>query len=283
MSPQNIEITGLTVYPVKSMKGIALESTVLTPQGLEHDRRFMVVRDNGAFVTQRDMPLMALVHTALEPGGLVLSRDGFGQVFMPFDSEGGERIHTRVWKDPCETTDQGEVISNWLTECLESAEPLRLVSMARDYIRPQGKPDKLGEKTQTLFADAAPFLVANQDSLARLNQELVSRGNEAVPMNRFRPNIVISGLPAFDEHSTDWLQAKNFTFRLCYPCQRCVVTTIDQATARKNPDWEPYKTLCDINPMPDKRTAPAFGQNAVLDAGAGEIVRRGDQLSIQRK
>lgn len=277
MNRQVIEITGLTVYPVKSMKGIALESAVLTPKGLEHDRRFMVVRDNGAFVTQRDRPQMALVHTALEPGGLVLSRPGFGQTFVPLDGEEGERIHTRVWKDECETTDQGEVVSNWLTECLESTEPLRLVSMARDYVRPQGKPDKLGEKTQTLFADAAPFLVANEGSLAQLNGELALRGHEAVPMNRFRPNIVVSGLPAFSEHSSGVLQAENFAFRLCYPCQRCVVTTIDQLTAVKNPGWEPYKTLCDINPMPDNRKAPAFGQNAVLETGAGSIIRLGDQ------
>lgn len=277
MSRKTIDITGLTVYPVKSMKGIALQSALLTAKGLEHDRRFMVVRNNGAFVTQRDTPLMALVHTALEAGGLVLSRPGFGQVFVPLDGEGGERIHTRVWKDECETTDQGEVVSNWLTECLESTEPLRLVSMARDYVRPQGKPDKLGEKTQTLFADAAPYLVANEDSLAQLNRELALRGHESVPMNRFRPNIVVSGLPAFSENSTGSLRADNFAFELCYPCQRCVVTTIDQDTATKNPDWEPYKTLSGINPMPDNRKAPAFGQNAVLETGAGSIIRLGDQ------
>lgn len=280
MNPPIIEITGLMVYPVKSMKGITLESAVLTPKGLEHDRRFMVVREDGVFVTQRDTPLMALVHTGLEPGGLVLSRDGLGQVFIPFDAEEGERIHTRVWKDECETTDQGEVVSNWLTEALESDERLRLVAMASHFVRPQGKPDRLGAGTQTLFADAAPFLVASEGSLVQLNRELVLRGNEPVPMNRFRPNIVISGLPAFNEHSTDRLLGENCAFKLCYPCQRCVVTTIDQLTATRNPDWEPYKTLCDINPIPGGKNAPAFGQNAVLETGAGTTIRTGDRLSM---
>ncbi|MEE4217884.1 MAG: MOSC N-terminal beta barrel domain-containing protein [Xanthomonadales bacterium] len=278
MSPPYIEIANLTVYPVKSMKGITQESAVLTPKGLEHDRRFMVVRADGSFVTQRDMPLMALVDTGFEPGGLLMSRDGFGCIFVPFDGEVGKRIQTRVWKDECETTDQGEDVSNWLTEALESNERLRLVSMARHFVRPQGKPDKLGTDTRTLFADAAPFLVANENSLDQLNQELLSRGQQAVPMNRFRPNIVISGLPAFTEHGHSRLTGTHYALRLCYPCERCVVTTIDQSTGRKNPDWEPYKTLRDINPMPGTKKAPAFGQNAVLGSGAGQTIQLGDRL-----
>ena len=280
MSRVSIELTGLTVYPVKSMKGIELERATLTPLGLEHDRQFMVVRANGSFVTQRDIPQMALVTTGLEAGGLVLSREGYGQIFVPFDKKDGKRIYTRVWKDECETTDQGKAVSNWLTKALESDERLRLVAMAPGYVRPQGKPGKLGSETQTLFADAAPFLVASEDSLAQLNRELVLRGHEPVPMNRFRPNVVVNGLTAFSEHSTGRLLGENYALRLCYPCQRCVVTTIDQLTATRNPDWEPYKTLCDINPMPGGKKAPAFGQNAVLENGAGATIRTGDRLSM---
>ena len=279
MSLPDIEVTALTVYPVKSMKGIELDSAELTPMGLEHDRRFMVVREDGGFVTQRDTPLMALVVTALESGGLVLSRDGFGRIFVPFDREGGRDIHTRVWKDECEVTDQGEVVSNWLTEALESSERLQLVSMARHFVRPQGKPDKLGADTRTLFADAAPFLVANENSLERLNQELLSRSHQDVPMNRFRPNVVVRGLPAFTEHGLPKLAGRHYALKLCHPCERCIVTTIDQSTGRKNPDWEPYKTLRDINPMPGTKKAPAFGQNAVLESGAGHTIQLGDRLT----
>jgi uncharacterized protein YcbX len=281
MNRQTVEVTGLTVYPVKSMKGVGLDNAVLTPLGLEHDRRFMVVRADGSFVTQRDTPLMALVQTAFEPGGLMLSREGYGQVYVPFDNHEGEHIRTRVWKDECETTDQGEIVSRWLTETLESNVDLHLVAMARDFVRPQGKPDQLGADTRTLFADAAPFLVANEESLARLNGELEVRGHESVPMNRFRPNIVLRGQQAFGEHDECELAGDGYALRLCYPCERCIVTTIDQFTARKHPGWEPYRTLSEINPMPGRENAPAFGQNAALAGGEGHTVRVGDLLTVE--
>lgn len=282
MSAQAAVVTGLVVYPVKSMRGIAHDSAVLTPLGLEHDRRFMVVRTDGSFVTQRDTPLMALVHTALEAGGVVLSRDGFGRIFVPFDGAPGETVHTRVWKDECETTDQGEVVSRWLTEALESTERLRLVRMADGFRRRGNKPGKLGANTHTLFADAAPFLVANEDSLAGLNMELVAQGHAAVPMNRFRPNVVIAGLEPFAEHSGDTLAGESWALRLRYPCKRCLVTTIDQDTAVKNAAREPYNTLCDINPVPGaENRAPAFGQNATLAAGQGRTIRVGDPITTK--
>jgi uncharacterized protein YcbX len=282
MTAAAVEITALTVYPVKSMRGIALDSAVLTPLGLEHDRRFMVVRPDGSFVTQRDTPLLALVETALEADGVVLSRDGFGELFVPFDVTGGEPVQTRVWKDGCEAVDQGEVVSRWLTGVLESKERLHLVAMAKDYVRPQGKADLLGSETRTLFADAAPFLVASEDSLARLNRELVSGGHDAVPMNRFRPNVVIRGLYPFAEHTSGRISTESWSLQLRYPCERCIVTTIDQDTAQKNPGKEPYRTLRNLNPMPGKdRPGPAFGQNATLAAGAGRAIRTGDQPILE--
>ena len=274
------EVAGLFVYPVKSMRGIALDSAVLTPQGLEHDRRFMVVRADGSFVTQRDMPLLALVRQELEPGGLKLWRDGFGSIRVPFGAEGGEPVRTRVWKDVCEAVDQGEVISRWLTEALESGDRLRLVAMAENYVRPQGKADRLGAGAHTLFADAAPFLVASESSLAALNRALAGHGREAVPMDRFRPNIVVQETPAFAEHASAQWSGGDYALRLCYPCERCIVTTIDQATARKDPSREPYRTLAGINPVPGRQT-PAFGQNAALAAGAGQTIRLGDLLTVR--
>jgi len=274
------EITELAVYPVKSMRGIALEQAVLTPLGIEHDRRFMVVRADGTFVTQRDTPAMALVDTRMEGDGLLLSREGRGFVRVPFEARGGERISTRVWKDKCTTEDQGEVISRWLTEALESTERLRLVAMAPGFKRPQGKPDLLGTGTRTLFADAAPYLVANETSLEALNAKLKEKGEPPVPMNRFRPNIVVRGLPAFLEHRVSSVEGKNFALGLCYPCERCIVTTIDQETAVKHPAFEPYRSLAEINPAPGRMSKPAFGQNAVLINPEPVTVAIGDRLSV---
>ena len=276
---QNAEITGLTIYPVKSMRGIALKRTVLTRQGLENDRRFMLVRANGRFLTQRNLPRLALVQTSLEAAGVVLSMDGHGSVTVPFINAGGEPVQTKVWGDECETVDQGEAISGWLTQALQSSITLRLVRMKAGFIRPQSQAENLGAETNTHFADAAPFLIVNEASLESLNRELEARGHSPVPMNRFRPNIVVRGLAPFAEHSVKELESKNFSLKLCHPCERCVVTTIDQATAEKDPGWQPFKTLREINPVPGKRPAPAFGQNAILLSGEGQTMALGDRFS----
>lgn len=273
-----VEITSLTIYPVKSMKGIALDCARLTPQGLEHDRRFMVVRANGRFVTQRDLPRLALVQTRLTEDGVELSMDGHGSITLPFECTDGDRVVTGVWGDECLAIDQGEHVSNWLTSAMQSNGELHLVRMAPGFTRPQGKPEFLGAETHTYFADAAPFLVANEASLDALNRELDARGLVQVPMNRFRPNIVLRGLQAFAEHETPELRSDRYSLKFCHPCERCVVTTIDQATAEKDPDWQPFRTLREINPIPGKKPAPAFGQNAILASGDGQEIRQGDQL-----
>lgn len=272
------EISGLTIYPVKSMQGIELESAELTLHGLQNDRRFMVVRANGRFVTQRDLSRLALVQTSLDEDGIVLSMDGHGSVTVPFLAGDGERIQSKVWGDECETVDQGEEISRWLTSALESSGTLKLVRMAPGFIRPQSQPEKLGAKTATHFADAAPFLVANESSLDVLNRELETRGHNPVPMNRFRPNIVVRGLAPFAEHEIAELSSENYRLGLCHPCERCVVTTIDQATGIKNPDRQPFRTLGEINPIPGTERSPAFAQNAILKEGDGQTMALGDRL-----
>ena len=275
---QTAEISGLTIYPVKSMQGIELESAKLTPHGLENDRRFMVVRTNGRFVTQRDLSRLALIETSLVEDGIVLSMDGHGSATVPLTVVDGTRIHTKVWGDECETMDQGAGISRWLTSALNSSGTLKLVRMAPGFIRPQSQPENLGTKTTTHFADAAPLLVANESSLEALNRELETRGHSPVPMNRFRPNIVVRGLAPFAEHQIAELSSENYRLGLCHPCERCVVTTIDQATGIKNPDRQPFRTLGEINPMPGTEPSPAFAQNAILKEGQGQTIALGDRL-----
>lgn len=278
---QHVEITGLTIYPVKSMHGISLESTVLTHQGLEHDRRFMVVRSDGRFVTQREMHRLALIHTRLDKTGIELSIEGSSPITIPIRNTGGDPVQTKVWGDDCETLDQGEEISRWLTSALQSSDKLRLVRMTPGYVRPQGQPENLGKETSTFFADAAPFLVANEASLEALNRELELRGHDPVPMNRFRPNIVVRGLEPFAEHGVAEISSADWRLKFCHPCQRCVVTTIDQATALKHQDWQPYRTLRDINPMPGNDRAPAFAHNAILLDGDGVQIAVGDVVSVR--
>lgn len=276
-----MEVKALTLYPVKAMKGISRESATLEPEGLQHDRRFMVVRGDGQFVTQRDTPRLALIHTRLRNEGIELSLQGHGSILLTFDPIDGDRVETAVWGDTCETIDQGKEVSRWLTAALQNDDPLRVVRMAAGFTRPQTQPELLGEQTHTHFADAAPLLVANSASLEELNRVLVQRGESAVPMNRFRPNITVEGLGAFEEHKLKGLLGRNFRLQFCHPCQRCKVTTIDQDTALRHPHWQPYKTLAEINPMPGTKRAPAFGHNATVTKGHGATIRVGDHLEIE--
>jgi uncharacterized protein YcbX len=150
--------------------------------------------------------------------------------------------------------------------------------MKSEFSRPQNHAEILGEETTIDFADAAPFLVASESSLDSLNSALESRSLSPVPMNRFRPNIVVQGLQPFLEHELAGLSAERYQLKLRAPCERCVVTTIDQDTAEKDPQRQPFKTLQEINPMPGKEKAPAFAQYATLANGARTSMAVGDSL-----
>lgn len=277
---EQARVSGLYVYPVKSMRGIALDEATLTPKGLEHDRRWMVVRPDGRFVTQRDEPRLALIHTRLDAQGVTLSREGHGSIFIPFEFVGGEPLQTRVWQDDCAAADEGDQVSGWLSAAIGCQDPLRLVRMAAGFERPQTQPQRFGADTTTVFADAAPFLVASESSLESLNRELDAQGQAPVPMNRFRPNIVVHGLPPFAEHRAAALGGQGWSLTLVDHCVRCLVTTVDQATAQRDPAREPYQTLRRLNPAPGEKSPPAFAQNAVLGGGAGARIAVGAALTL---
>jgi len=300
-----IKISALTIYPVKSLAGIDVDEAILTrkglalnclPKGLPEDslvgdrlvgdkligdRLWMVVLPNGRFVTQRQIPKMALIRTALDQNKLSLSTKGYESISIPFNHPLSVSRTVTVWKDPCEALDEGDEVSQWLTTVLDSQYPLHLVRMKPQFQRPQSKPDLLGKQTSTYFADAAPYLIANPASVDTLNQHLHVRKYPAVDMRRFRPNIVVNGLAAFDEHKVKRYDQPDgvFAFESCYPSERCVMITIDQDTGTKNPDMEPFKTLKILNPMPTNPSAPAFADNTVLAKGEGQIIRVGDCLN----
>jgi len=273
-------ITALYVYPVKSMKGVALDAATLTARGLLHDRIWMVVGPDGRFVTQRNQARLGLVHTRLMAQGIELALDGHGSITLPYETRTGDSIETQVWGDTCASVDQGREVSDWLTQAMHSPVTLRVVRMAPGFRRPQNQPQRYGADTTTHFADSAPFLLASEDSLDELNRALAAQGHAPVPMNRFRPNIVVRGLQPFAEHRASGLAGPGWRLRLADPCERCLVTTIDQATALRDRTREPYLTLRRINPAPGPRPVPAFGQNAVLEDGAERRISVGDVLSV---
>ena len=275
-----VEVTGLHIYPVKSLRGIALPSAELTPLGLRHDRAWMLVNSKGGFVSQRQFPKMATIDTALSDSGLELSCATMTPITVPLEYAGpGQQLQARIWRDDCEVLDEGDLVADWLSTALD--QPVRLVRMAAAFTRPQSKPERMGADTATQFADAAPLLVANEASLAELNSHLENRGLERVPMNRFRPNIIVRGIPAFAEHGMAHLTHHNFSLQLRDPCERCIMTTIDQSKGVKHPDMEPFNTLATLNWMQDKPNAPAFGENATLTTGAGQFITLGDSLEAE--
>jgi uncharacterized protein YcbX len=274
-------VTGVFIYPVKSLRGIAVNSAQLTALGCRHDRQWMLVSADGRFLTQREWPRMALIQTRLGSTGVELSLQGHGNIQVPFKQRQGRSISTSVWGDAVETTDQGDEVSAWLGQALAMPEAPRLVRMRESYQRPQRRPERYGPDTTTVFADGAPYLVANQASLEALNRELLKRGHAAVPMDRFRANIVVAGLPAFAEHQHALLEGPGYQLDLRYPCERCSVTTVDQALGIADEGQQPWRTLREINPMPNNARAAAFAQNSVLSGGAGASVRVGDKLRWQ--
>jgi uncharacterized protein YcbX len=267
---------------VKSLAGIPLQRAMLSFEGFGNDRRFMLVTETGQFVTQERVPDLALIRTALVDDRVVLSRDGHGEIAVQLQDEAGRPVRTRVWRDECQALDCGDTVAEWLTDAAGGTRPLRLVRMKPGFSRQQSDIERFGAGHSTAFTDAAPLLVANAGSLDALNHELLARGQSAVPMDRFRPNVVLRGIPAFSEHANATLVADGITIRLCTPCERCVVTTIDQATAVRDPARQPFVTLRDINPMPGKPRAPAFGQYAVLEHGNGQWLARGDNLTFKK-
>lgn len=271
-------VTELLVYPIKSMRGISLKNATLTRKGLDNDRRWMVVDADDRFVTQKDIPQLALINTSLVDDGIQLSMQGEGEIHVPFSLHRGDSIETMVWGSRCETFDQGQEISHWLTGALGNDRPLRLVRMHPDYQRPTKKADIIGRSTTIDFADIAPYLVTNMASLDRLNSELATAGYSHVQMDRFRPNIVVRGPEPFVEHQLPGLQSTKYALKMRLHCERCVVTTIDQKTAGKDPNQQPFRILRDINPMPNKKAGPAFGHYATLLMGHGKNISVGDLL-----
>lgn len=276
-------MASLHVYPVKSLAGIALPASQLLPTGLPQDRQWMLVSGKGRFLTQREVPRMALIRTELTGRGVRLSLPGRGSLDLPREAHPGRRSQVRVWQDECEVMDQGDEASRWLGLALGLDPAPRIVRLAPDHRRPQSHPERYGEQTTTLFADGAPYLVANQASLSALNEALRRQHQSPVPMNRFRPNIVLQGLPPFAEHRVRRLVGDDFVLAPRYPCARCLITTIDQDSGVPHPEREPFVTLRDINPMPDRPGEAAFGENAVLLSDypqTAPTVRVGQQLRI---
>jgi len=269
-----VTLVSLHSYPVKSCRGVAHESALLTAAGLEHDREWMFATPEGRFLTQREEPRLAAVSVSVQGEVLHLSADGAGGVAVPVDLD-GPRTGTRVWGDPCDAIDQGSVAADWASALLG-----REVRLLRFDTASSRRSDTAwtGElEAFSLFADGFPLLVVSRASLDDLN----SRLEVPVPMERFRPNLVLDGLPAFGEDLLHEIESEGVRLRFVKPCTRCVVTTTDQQTGERMGE-EPIRTLRTYRWDPALRGV-AFGQNVIVVEGAGRALRRGQVFVATKK
>ena len=271
-------IEQLTIYPVKSLGGIHLQRAQVSPFGLAGDRQWMLVKKDGRFITQRQLPALALIQPFFKDEQLWLRTGGQGEVAVLPPQWDAAGLEVTVWKDTCRALLAGGDVHEWLSEAM--GQDLRLVTMAPGFIRP-AKEDRFGHGSHTYFADSAPYLVANLASLTALNQHLLKDGHEPVDMRRFRPNIVLNNQQPFAEHHLKELHtATGIRLALKDHCQRCSVITVNPDTGSFSPSTVPFAELALLNPMPDNMKAPAFGVNSTLLAGAGQWMQVGEELSL---
>lgn len=263
-----VTVADLCIYPVKALQGGSVATSAVEPWGLSQDRRWMVVKPDGRFLTQRDFPSMARIKTRTTEEGLWLAHGADGDLRIPFPTPQAQRRQVSVWRDEVPALDAGREAADWLSAVLGIA--CGLVYLDDTMARPVD-PAFATPEDRTAFSDGFPILLASIASLDALNAEMAA----AVPMARFRPNIVVSGNAAWDEDRWRRIRIGTVTFRIVKPCSRCIVTTVDQQTGERPDKSEPLKTLGRIRRAPG---GVMFGQNLIPD-GPGPIAI-GDRVEI---
>ncbi len=263
-------ISELYVYPIKSCRGLTLDSASLTATGLAHDRRWMLVNEQGRFLTQRELPQMALIAPELQGEGLVVHAPGMSP--LPVRGTATTSVNVTVWKDSCRAFDEGDAAAEWLSQFLNT--PARLVRFDESQTRLSNH-DWTGEMdAANYFSDGFPILLISRASLADLN----SRLSEPLPMNRFRPNIVLDGVEAYAEDRMHQLMDAELKLQIVKPCTRCKITTTDQATGTVQ-GREPLTTLMTYR-RNRQLQGVTFGQNVIIAAGIGTQIRVGQSLQV---
>lgn len=261
-------ISELYIYPVKSLQGVSLEHAELTEQGIKWDRFWMIINEDGQFATQRHFAQMAQVKTTITEDALILSHPSAEPLTIPLQYQGSLERDGKVWKSECRVLDEGPIASDWLTQVLGEwrGQKLSLVRMATDFSRAVSEKHTSGASNDVFFADGYPYLVCNTASLKELNNKLQEQGEQAIPMTRFRGNLIIETDDAFVEHRKTSLFLSNNkqgpTLNLCKPCERCKITAIDQSNGTVESPKQPLKTLLSMTHVNKK--GAFFGQNGVI-------------------
>ncbi|MEO0349957.1 MAG: MOSC N-terminal beta barrel domain-containing protein [Cyanobacteria bacterium P01_A01_bin.15] len=262
----SITLSGLATYPIKSAGGMGLSQSQVTARGLLHDRRWMVCDRNGKFLTQRKFPKMALIQVAVGDSSLRLSiANGVVPALeLPAVPAAAETVTVDVWGDRCCAWSMGDAAAQWLSDFLGL--DCQLVYMPDSTHRPT---DHGRFETPNSFSDAYPFLLISEASLADLNARL----DQPVPMNRFRPNLVVKGCEPFAEDTWQQLKIGSVIFDVAKPCSRCSIPGVEQSTGIQGK--EPLKALATYRRWDH---AIWFGQNLIAHAPGQLTVGNGVEV-----
>jgi uncharacterized protein YcbX len=261
-----ITLSGLNVYPVKSAAGIAVSASRVDARGLAGDRRWMVVDENRSFLSQRTHPRLALVSVALAPGGVILTAPWMPALAVPAPRLGAPMVRVRVWRDVCDAVPAGDEPAAWLSRVVGVAcELVYMPESSQRAVAARGAapPAQIG------FADVFPFLLISEGSLADLNRRL----EHPLPMNRFRPNLVVRGCSPYAEDGWRRITIAGIALHVIKPCSRCTTTTVDQATGERG--REPLATLATYRRVGNE---VLFGQNLIHE-GIGQLAV-GDEVVV---
>lgn len=261
-------VARLFVYPVKSCAGVELRDVVLTEAGVDLDRAWMVVDAEGEFVSQRELPRMALIRPQLKTFEIILRAPGMLALHLAIDAV-EQPTRARVWDDEVPAYDMGDVAAQWFSDFL--GRPLRLVRFDPEHRRLSSPRWTGGVEALNQFSDGFPLLVLGEASLDELNRRLLAAGEAEVGIERFRPNLVLSGIEAHDEDHLDELRIETpqgqARLRLVKPCPRCSIPNIDPATAIARPAVSDALQVYRQDPRVDG--AVSFGMNAIVVQGDG--------------
>jgi uncharacterized protein len=273
-------IQNLFVYPIKSCGAVEVKDAILTDTGLEYDRAWMVVNEHGEFVTQRDLPRMCLIQPTLKHFEMVLRAPGMLTLHITLTAI-EKPCRVTVWGHECAAYDMGDVAAQWFTDFLMQNRPAGTQAMKLRLVRFDPEHQRLSNKKWTgdidalnQFSDGYPMLVLGQATLNDLNKRLAAQGHKSAAMQRFRPNIVLSGIHAHDEDRIDTLHITTDTgtveLALVKPCPRCPVPNINPLTGVSSPEvgdmLQTYRQDARVD------GAVTFGMNAVTRAGLEQML-----------
>lgn len=280
-----VTVSALYSYPVKSCAGIPYErSCAVGAAGIEQDREWVVVDQQGVFMTQRKWPRMALIRVQPVSNGLLFSAPGSEDFVLDTQQStvADQQVFVKIWASSCVGRDEGDGIAQWLSQFLGT--PCRLL---RRHHYADRHPDaqllhtwqstygKLDAEHTFGFADSLPFLITNEASLLELNAEIAAQGDQAVSMARFRPNIVVSGLPAYAEDSVRGIQIGEVYFAILKSCTRCPLPNVDPLTAQVGA--QPLRALLASRRFSNR---VLFGVQAVLARPAQAQLHLGQTVQV---